>query len=112
MRWAYRMGSLRRGALISFQRLSTKSNLKLAKLWLDRKEYDRLQPVCPVLLSRDFANLQILRSLHAACEPGAGASSDDQTRGSLCGLILASASSKLTFQYLSYTRSRSRCTAT
>lgn len=32
--------------LIILQRLSTKSNLKLAKLWLDRKEYKRLEPVC------------------------------------------------------------------
>lgn len=30
---------------LSKQRLSTKSNLKLAKLWLDRKEYARLAPV-------------------------------------------------------------------
>jgi COP9 signalosome complex subunit 2 len=27
------------------QRLSIKCNLKLAKLWLDRKEYSRLRPV-------------------------------------------------------------------
>ncbi|CAD6574711.1 MAG: hypothetical protein TREMPRED_001210 [Tremellales sp. Tagirdzhanova-0007] len=33
------------------ERLSTKSNLKLGKLWLDRREYSRLQPV--------------LKSLHA-----------------------------------------------
>ncbi|OCF30632.1 COP9 signalosome complex subunit 2 [Kwoniella heveanensis CBS 569] len=52
------------------ERLSTKSNLKLAKLWLDRKEYDRLNP--------------ILRSLHATCAPSAGSSSsDDQSKGSL-----------------------------
>ncbi|GFZ45337.1 COP9 signalosome complex subunit 2 [Saitozyma sp. JCM 24511] len=52
------------------ERLSTKSNLKLAKLWLDRKEYARLQP--------------ILKSLHATCAPGNGASSsEDQTKGSL-----------------------------
>ncbi|RSH79148.1 uncharacterized protein EHS24_001186 [Apiotrichum porosum] len=52
------------------ERLSTKSNLKLAKLWLDRKEYARLAPV--------------LKGLHATCEPGsASSSSDDQTRGSL-----------------------------
>lgn len=31
------------------QRLSVKTNLKLAKLWLDRKEYDRLSKVCMVL---------------------------------------------------------------
>ncbi|KAK8858486.1 hypothetical protein IAR55_002713 [Kwoniella newhampshirensis] len=52
------------------ERLSTKSNLKLAKLWLDRKEYNRLHP--------------ILRSLHATCAPSAGmSSSDDQSKGSL-----------------------------
>ncbi|KAL1408321.1 hypothetical protein Q8F55_005127 [Vanrija albida] len=51
------------------ERLSTKSNLKLAKLWLDRKEYTRLTP--------------ILQSLHAACAPGSTSSSDDQTKGSL-----------------------------
>ncbi|WVR06257.1 hypothetical protein IAU60_003287 [Kwoniella sp. DSM 27419] len=52
------------------ERLSTKSNLKLAKLWLDRKEYDRLSP--------------ILRSLHATCAPSGGSSSsDDQSKGSL-----------------------------
>ena len=33
------------------QRLSVKTNLKLAKLWLDRKEYDRLSKVeFPVLM--------------------------------------------------------------
>lgn len=52
------------------ERLSTKSNLKLAKLWLDRKEYARLEP--------------ILRSLHDACAPGTGSSSsEDQTKGAL-----------------------------
>lgn len=29
-----------------FQRLSLKTNLKLAKLWLDRREYGRLTKVC------------------------------------------------------------------
>lgn len=32
--------------LTPFQRLSVKTNLKLAKLWLDRGEYDRLKRVC------------------------------------------------------------------
>ncbi|KAK4705365.1 COP9 signalosome complex subunit 2, partial [Phenoliferia sp. Uapishka_3] len=36
-------------------RLSTKTNLKLAKLWLDRQEYGRLN--------------KILRELHASCAP-------------------------------------------
>lgn len=44
--------------------------MKLAKLWLDRKEYARLTP--------------ILQSLHAACAPGNTSASDDQTKGSLC----------------------------
>ncbi|KIS02210.1 COP9 signalosome complex subunit 2 [Cryptococcus deuterogattii 2001/935-1] len=52
------------------ERLSTKCNLKLAKLWLDRKEYIRLHP--------------ILQSLHATCAPAANSvSSDDQSKGSL-----------------------------
>ena len=33
------------GTVLTMQRLSTKSNLKLAKLLLDRKEYTRLHPV-------------------------------------------------------------------
>jgi COP9 signalosome complex subunit 2 len=33
----------------SIQRLSAKTNLKLAKLWLDRKEYTRLSRVCEML---------------------------------------------------------------
>jgi COP9 signalosome complex subunit 2 len=51
------------------ERLSTKSNLKLAKLWLDRKEYTRLQP--------------ILNALHEVCDPSETSSADDQTKGSL-----------------------------
>lgn len=51
------------------ERLSTKSNLKLAKLWLDRKEYARLHP--------------ILKSLHESCGPTGSSSSEDQTKGSL-----------------------------
>lgn len=40
---------------LSTQRLSTKTNLKLAKLWLDRHEYTRLNKVClfSPLSSRD-----------------------------------------------------------
>lgn len=47
-------------------RLWLKTNLKLAKLWLDRKEYSRLT--------------KILRELHAACETKEG--EEDQTKGS------------------------------
>ena len=32
------------------KRLSAKTNLKLAKLWLDRREYKRLSRVCPMPL--------------------------------------------------------------
>jgi len=46
-------------------RLWLKTNLKLAKLWLDRKEYLRLT--------------KILKELHAACQRSDG--SDDQSRG-------------------------------
>lgn len=45
------------------ERLSQKTNLKLAKLWLDRKEYPRLTA--------------ILRELHASCDD----STDDATGG-------------------------------
>lgn len=62
------------------QRLLTKTNLKLAKLWLDRKEYTRLAPVSDV----DFdADVEILKDLHTSCDPGATSSADDQTKGSL-----------------------------
>lgn len=47
------------------ERLWLKTNLKLAKLWLDRKEYGRLN--------------KILRLLHSACQNEAG--EDDQSKG-------------------------------
>ncbi|KAL1924125.1 uncharacterized protein VTP21DRAFT_7160 [Calcarisporiella thermophila] len=47
------------------ERLWIKTNLKLAKLWLDRKEFTRLG--------------KILRQLHAACQKEDG--SDDQRKG-------------------------------
>ncbi|KAJ9100487.1 hypothetical protein QFC21_003526 [Naganishia friedmannii] len=53
-------------------RLSVKCNLKLAKLWQERKEYTRLKST--------------LKALHQACEPSgsaSGTSAEDQTRGSL-----------------------------
>jgi COP9 signalosome complex subunit 2 len=37
--------SSRLGCLPFYQRLSVKTNLKLAKLWLDKREYHRLQKV-------------------------------------------------------------------
>ncbi|CAJ0767286.1 4209_t:CDS:2, partial [Entrophospora sp. SA101] len=46
-------------------RLWVKTNLKLAKLWLDRKEYNRLN--------------KILRQLHASCQKDDG--TDDQRKG-------------------------------
>ncbi|KAL7423214.1 hypothetical protein Q5752_002514 [Cryptotrichosporon argae] len=52
------------------ERLSTKCNLKLAKVLLDRKEYARLQ--------------SIIVALRVTCAPAPGSSSsDDQTKGSL-----------------------------
>ncbi|CAO3644482.1 unnamed protein product [Mucor hiemalis] len=47
------------------ERLWVKTNLKLAKLWLDRKEYGRLN--------------KILKQLHAACQKDDG--TDDQRKG-------------------------------
>ncbi|KAF9361367.1 hypothetical protein BGX26_003879 [Mortierella sp. AD094] len=47
------------------ERLLVKTNLKLAKLWLDRKEYARLS--------------KILRQLHASCQADDG--TDDQRKG-------------------------------
>ncbi|KAG0234097.1 hypothetical protein BGW41_001234 [Actinomortierella wolfii] len=47
------------------ERLLVKTNLKLAKLWLDRKEYSRLS--------------KILRQLHASCQSDDG--TDDQRKG-------------------------------
>lgn len=44
----------------SSQRLSVKTNLKLAKLWLDRKEYDRLSKVMStdlIATNRSLLNL-------------------------------------------------------
>lgn len=55
------------------QRLSTKTNLKLAKLWLDRKEFTRLS--------------KIIRALHQACQNDDG--SDDQRKGTLLLEIFA-----------------------
>lgn len=41
---------------ICSQRLSAKTNLKLAKLWLDRKEYGRLARVCSIHFPTFFHN--------------------------------------------------------
>jgi len=50
-------------------RLSLKTNLKLAKLWLDRKEYSRLG--------------DLIRELHQSVEDGASGDPTDQSRGTL-----------------------------
>ncbi|ORX58297.1 PCI-domain-containing protein [Hesseltinella vesiculosa] len=55
------------------ERLWVKTNLKLAKLWLDRKEYARLN--------------KILRQLHASCQKDDG--TDDQRKGTHLLEILA-----------------------
>ncbi|KAI8812148.1 PCI domain-containing protein [Cladochytrium replicatum] len=55
------------------ERLWTKTNLKLAKLWLDRHEYTRLS--------------KILRQLHASCQNDDG--TDDQRKGTLLLEIFA-----------------------
>ncbi|TPX62645.1 hypothetical protein PhCBS80983_g00281 [Powellomyces hirtus] len=55
------------------ERLWTKTNLKLAKLWLDRHEYTRLN--------------KILRQLHQSCQNDDG--TDDQKKGTLLLEIFA-----------------------
>lgn len=58
------------------ERLSMKTNLKLAKLWLDRKEYNLLS--------------QILKDLHASVAPeDPDGDSVDNSRGTLLLEILA-----------------------
>ncbi|TNY18202.1 PCI-domain-containing protein [Rhodotorula diobovata] len=49
------------------ERLSTKTNLKLAKLWLDRHEYTRLN--------------KILKELHAQCAPSDDGADVDSSKG-------------------------------
>ncbi|KDE03077.1 hypothetical protein MVLG_06418 [Microbotryum lychnidis-dioicae p1A1 Lamole] len=51
------------------ERLSTKTNLKLAKLWLDRKEYTRLN--------------KILKELHASCAPTDDGADVDSSKGTM-----------------------------
>jgi COP9 signalosome complex subunit 2 len=64
----------------SDKRLSAKTNLKLAKLWLDRQEYTRLSKVCPYILYRFLFphRAQLIRELYTVTE--ASASSDDQSQ--------------------------------
>jgi len=50
-------------------RLSLKTNLKLAKLWLDRKEFGRLS--------------SLIKELHQSVEGGASGDTGDQSRGTL-----------------------------
>ncbi|BGP54663.1 hypothetical protein JCM8202_001040 [Rhodotorula sphaerocarpa] len=49
------------------ERLSTKTNLKLAKLWLDRHEFGRLN--------------KVLRELHAQCDPSDDGADVDSSKG-------------------------------
>ncbi|RUS18732.1 PCI domain-containing protein [Endogone sp. FLAS-F59071] len=63
---------------LHFQRLWVKTNLKLAKLWLDRKEYARLNKV-GALIFYEFIGIDILRQLHASCQKDDG--TDDQRKG-------------------------------
>ncbi|GAA6019162.1 hypothetical protein JCM10207_006569 [Rhodosporidiobolus poonsookiae] len=49
------------------ERLSTKTNLKLAKLWLDRHEYNRLN--------------KIIKELHAQCAPSDDGADVDSSKG-------------------------------
>ncbi|GAA6050027.1 hypothetical protein JCM3770_001922 [Rhodotorula araucariae] len=49
------------------ERLSTKTNLKLAKLWLDRQEFGRLN--------------KILKELHAQCAPSDDGADVDSSKG-------------------------------
>ncbi|GAA5874909.1 hypothetical protein JCM3774_006568 [Rhodotorula dairenensis] len=49
------------------ERLSTKTNLKLAKLWLDRHEYGRLN--------------KVLKELHAQCAPSDDGADVDSSKG-------------------------------
>ena len=66
------------------QRLSLKTNLKLAKLWLDRHEYGRLTKARP---RRDalLTSGQLIRQLHASIAPkDSDADADaDNTRGTI-----------------------------
>jgi COP9 signalosome complex subunit 2 len=66
----------------SDKRLSAKTNLKLAKLWLDRGEYTRLSKVCPYASCLSWFifphHSQLIRELYTVTE--ASASSDDQSQ--------------------------------
>ena len=72
------------------QRLSTKTNLKLAKLWLDRHEYARLNKVRPPrsgplplaqLAHAPPSRSQILKELHAQCAPSDDGADVDSSKG-------------------------------
>lgn len=68
--------------------MSTKTNLKLAKLWLDRKEYGRLNKVRPSRSPRfELEGLtvrsQILKELHASCAPTDDGADVDSSKGTL-----------------------------
>ncbi|SCZ97918.1 BZ3500_MvSof-1268-A1-R1_Chr7-3g09638 [Microbotryum saponariae] len=59
------------------ERLSTKTNLKLAKLWLDRKEYTRLNKASL------YEQGGILKELHASCAPTDDGADVDSSKGTL-----------------------------
>lgn len=70
------------------QRLSVKTNLKLAKLWLDRKEYARLNKVRADDLASALVSLltlvlaaQIVRELHESCAPTDDGADVDSSKG-------------------------------
>lgn len=58
--------------------MSVKTNLKLAKLWLDRQEYARLSKVVHLFSRFAHSNsFQLLRDLYASTT---GADNDDQSQ--------------------------------
>jgi COP9 signalosome complex subunit 2 len=63
------------------QRLSAKTNLKLAKLWLDRKEYSRLSKVCSppkYNVKTALIAIQLIKDLHVLT--GTVTDSDEQSQ--------------------------------
>jgi COP9 signalosome complex subunit 2 len=65
------------------KRLSAKTNLKLAKLWLDRREYSRLTRVCYGIIARityflSVLCIQLIRELHSVTETSANGEDQSQ----------------------------------
>lgn len=69
--------------LLTRQRLSLKTNLKLAKLWLDRREYGRLTKASSWVYSALIP--QLIRQLHASIAPKESDTDADadNTRGTI-----------------------------